>query len=229
MEKKKYITYNPRIISRLEDLGFKRKNRDWFCRQVSKDICQELVFGHSTKGIPHAKYYAINAVIKLPEVLKMAQKLDICTLTCFENINLGYFKPERHYLEWLVTEDSDEKYDNDVVNSMLCHIEKYAIPFLNKFCSTSAIVKGIKECAYPDRYGTDNMLTCITLLMYGTKEDFLWFVEKRSHEMQYDIFDSSVVHWDYRHPQEPLTEPCEYFLENVEKLKPLMEEKGITW
>lgn len=229
MEKKKYITYNPKIIERLAELGFKRKKRDWFYRQTCEDVYQELTFGHSTKGQPHTKYYAIGAVIKLPEALRLAQELGICTLTCFENINLGYFKPERNYLEWLITEDSDEEYDNNVVESMLYHIEKYAIPFLNKYSTPSAIIKGIKECAYPDRYGTDNMITCITLLLYGTKEDFLWFVEKRSHEMQYDIFDNSEVHWDYRHHREPLTEPCEYFLENVEKLRPLMMEKGIYW
>ena len=229
MDKKKYISYNSRINQKLKYYGFKRKNKGFY-RLTCSDIIQHFLFGHSTQGRKFAKYYDITACIEIPKVFKIAQELDIYTGWAFYCSNIGELMPQPPvYLEWLITEDSDEKYDDEVVDSMLYHIEKYAIPFLDKYCTPQAIVEGIKKCAYPGRYGGDNLMVCIILLLYGTKEDFLWFVEKRSHELQYKIYDNSEVHWDYRHPTEPLTESCKFFLENVEKLKPLMEEKGITW
>jgi hypothetical protein len=65
------------------------------------------------------------------------------------------------------------------------------------------------------------------LLLYGKKEDFLWFVEQRSYEKQFHIYDQGA-HWDYRHPNEPLNRTCMEFLNFAEKLEHLMEEKKIT-
>ena len=43
------------------------------------------------------------------------------------------------------------------------------------------------------------------------------------------IYDNSEVHWNYRQPDMPLTRACKSFLDGVEKLRPLIEEKGIKW
>lgn len=231
MQKKRYISFNERIISRLEEFGFKRKNQGFFPRKISEDITQNLIFGHSTQGRAHVKYYAIRANIELPKVLKIAENLNVfLPMNAFCNSNIGDLmpKPIPTYLEWLIGEDTDEKYDNRVIDSMLYHIEKYAIPFLDKYSTPASIVEGIKNCAYPNRYGED-FHACIALLLYGKKEDFLLFVEKRSHEMQFSIYDNSEVHWNYRQPDMPLTRACKSFLDGVEKLRPLIEEKGIKW
>lgn len=228
MEKKKYISYNQRIIDRFAEFGFKRKNKNFFIRQLSEDVLQELSFGHSTQGQAHVKYYDIRASIKLPKVIKLAQELDIyMPMTTFYNSNIGELMPKRTYLEWLIGEDTDEKYDNKVIDSMLYHVEKYALPFLNKYSTPTAIVEGIRMCAYPDRYGED-FHACIALLLYGRKEEFLWFVEQRSYEKQFHDYNHEG-HWDYKHPQEPLNRTCKEFLECVEKLEPTIIEKGITW
>ncbi len=62
MQKKRYISFNERIISRLAEFGFKRKNQDFFPRKLSEDITQNLIFGHSSQGRAHVKYYAISAL-----------------------------------------------------------------------------------------------------------------------------------------------------------------------
>jgi hypothetical protein len=220
MEKKKYISYNQRIIDRLADFGFKRKNKNLFVRKLSEGVSQELSFGHSTQGRAHVKYYDIRAVIVLPEVLKIAQELNIyMPSTAFYNCNIGELMPKSNYLEWLIGEDTSEKYDNKVIDSMLYHVEKYAIPFLNKYSTSAAIVEGIRNCAYSCRYG-ENLHACIALFLYGKREDFLWFVEQRSYEIQFDDYEHEG-HWDYRHPKVPLSRACKEFLECAGKLEPL--------
>lgn len=228
MEKKKYISLNQRIINQLAEHGFKKKNKYTFVRIIGEDIVQSIVFGHSTQGRKHIKYYAIHVVIELPRALSTAKEMGIYTLTCFENINLGYLLEKGTYLEWLIGEDTNEKYDNEVINSMLYHIEKYAMPFFDKYNVPSSIVNGIKNRAYPDRYGTDEMIACIALLLYGSKEDFLWFVKKKSYEKQF-LDTESEVDWDYKHPNVTITPLCESFLKNVDRLKPIIEAKGIEW
>ena len=230
MEKKRYITYNERIINRLEELGFKRKKRDFFIRNLSEDVRQEITFGHSTQGRAHVKYYAIRAVIILPKVLTLVKDLDIyIPRTAFYSSNIGELMPppRPNYLEWLIGEDTDEKYDNKVVDSMLYHIEKYALPFLDKYSSPAAIIEGIRNCAYSCRYGDDDH-ALIALLLYGTAKDFLWFVEQRSYEKQFQEYDHEG-HWDFKHPKEPTNRACREFLECAEMLKPLFKEKGIVW
>ncbi len=228
MEKKRYISFNQRIIDRLAELGFKRKNKCYFIRKPNEDITQSIIFGHSTQGRAHVKYYVIVARIEFPKVHKLAQDFDLyLPLSCFYNSNIGELMPNPPvYLEWLIGEDTDEKYDNKIIDSMIYHIEKYAIPFLNKYSTPAAIVNGIKKCTFPDRYGND-FHACFILLLYGKKEDFLWFVEQRSYEKQFEIYDQGA-HWDYRHPNEPLNRTCKEFLNFAEKIEQLMEEKKIT-
>ena len=115
MQRKRYISYNERIINRLAEFGFKRKNIGFFPRKLSEDITQNLIFGHSTQGRAHVKYYAIRNNIVLPKVLKIAEELDIfLPMTALYNCNIGDLmpKPIPTYLEWLIGEDTDEKYDN---------------------------------------------------------------------------------------------------------------------
>ena len=229
--KKRYISFNERIINRLAEFGFKRQNKGFFIRNLGEDVIQQLIFGHCTHGVAHVKYYYIRSAILLPKVLKLAKDLDIfLPLNALYNANIGELmpKPRPVFLEWLIGEDTDEKYDNKVIDSMLYHVEKYAVPFLDKYNSPVAIVEGIKRCAYPNRYG-ENFHACIALLLYGKKEDFLWFVEKRSHELQFSIYDNSEVHWNYKNPDIPLEPICKLFLEVIEKMRPLIEEKGIQW
>lgn len=219
-EKKKYISYNQRIIDHLASRGFKRKNMNFFVRKINEDITQSIIFGHSTQGRAHAKFYAVRASIELPKVLKTAKELDIpILLTLLFSSNIGELMNPSTYLEWLVTEDSSESYDNGVVDSILEHIDKYAIPLLDKFCTVSSIVEGIKKRGLPGRYG-DDMHACIALLLYGEKKDFFWFVEQRSYEKQFSIYDQEV-HWDYRNPGVPLNKICKSFLDMADKLEPL--------
>lgn len=219
-EKKKYISYNQRIIDHLAARGFKRKNMNFFVRKINEDITQSIIFGHSTQGRAHAKYYDVRVCIELPKVLKTAKELDIpISRVALFSSNIGELMNPSSYLEWLVTEDSSESYDNGVVDSILEHIDRYAIPLLDKFCTVSSIVEGIKKRGLPGRYG-DNMHACIALLLYGEKKDFFWFVEQRSYEMQFSIYDQEV-HWDYRNPGVPLNKICKSFLDMVDKLEPL--------
>lgn len=218
MEKKKYITYNQRIIEHLAAHGFKRTKRDFFIRKISEDISQSIIFGHSTQGRAHAKYYAARVSIELPRVLETANELNMfIPINAIYNGNIGELMEPRTYLEWLITDDSSDLYDNRVVDSMLKHIDKYALPFLNKFCSTSSIVEGIKEKEFPNRFG-DNLHACIALLLYGEIRDFFWYVEQRSYELQFSIYDQEV-HWEYRNPEVPLTKKCKSFLEMADMLE----------
>ena len=224
MKRKKYISYDQSIIALLAEYGFRKKNKDFFIRDISLDVSQEISFGHSTQGQAHAKYYAIRIAILLPKVLELAQKQIIfLPLTAFYTCNIGELMPKRQYLEWFVSEDTDEKYDKKVVESMLFHIKKYAIPFLDKYSTPMTIVNGIKSRAYPNRYG-DNYQACIALFLYGEKEDFEWFVEQRSYEIQFNEYETEG-HWDYKHTKEPIKRGCREFLECANKLSLLLKEK----
>jgi len=219
-EKKKYISYNQKIIDHLAARGFKRKNMNFFVRKINEDITQSIIFGHSTQGRAHAKYYDVRASIELPKVLKTAKELDIpISRVALFSSNIGELMNPSTYLEWLVTEDSSESYDNGVVDSILEHIDRYAIPLLDKFCTVSSIVEGIKKRGRLYRI-SDDMHACIALLLYGEKKDFFWFVEQRSYEMQFSIYDQEV-HWDYRNPGVPLNKICKSFLDMADKLEPL--------
>ena len=81
MKRKKYISYDQSIIALLAEYGFRKKNKDFFIRDISLDVSQEISFGHSTQGQAHAKYYAIRIAILLPKVLELAQKQNISTCT----------------------------------------------------------------------------------------------------------------------------------------------------
>ena len=127
MQKKRYISFNERIISRLEEFGFKRKNQGFFPRKISEDITQNLIFGHSTQGRAHVKYYAIRANIELPKVLKIAENLNVfLPMNAFCNSNIGDLmpKPIPTYLESLIGEDTDEQNNNSVLDTMLSQHEK---------------------------------------------------------------------------------------------------------
>lgn len=224
MEKKKYLSYNERIINRFAEYGFKRKNRDFFIRNLSEDVTQDLVIGHTTHGRTHVKYYQINANIRMPKVFKLGQEFGLYMRTAFYGSNIGELmpKPRPPILDWLIGEDTSEKYDNKMIDSMLYHVEKYAIPFLNKYCTPEAILEGIRKRAYPNGYG-DEFHACIAFYLYGQKEDFLRFVEQRSYEMQFYDYGHEG-HWDYKHPTEPLNRACKEFLDCAEKTELLFNK-----
>lgn len=75
--RKRYISFNERIINRLAEFGFKRKNKDFFIRNLGEDVIQQLIFGHCTHGVAHVKYYNIRSAILLPKVFKITEDLDI--------------------------------------------------------------------------------------------------------------------------------------------------------
>lgn len=234
MEKKRYISFNQKLIDGFAEFGFKRKNMHYFVKKPSEDISQSLIFGHSTQGRAHVKYYAIRASIEFPKVLQLAKENELfLTNSCFYNSNIGelmpkpsplkkWLMPERPaYLEWLIGEDTDEKYDNEVIDSMIHHVKKYAVPFLNRYSTPAAVVEGIKKCAYTNRYGNDYQALAV-LLLYGSKEDFLWFVEQRSYEKQFHVYEPGQ-HWDYKNPQEPLDRVCQEFLDYAETIQSIVE------
>ena len=225
MEKKKYITCDQTIIDYMTAHGFIRKNREFFIRKISEDISQSIIFGHSTQGRAHAKYYAARVSIELPQVLRIAKELNLfIPINALCNNNIGELMEPRTYLEWLITEDSSDSYDNGVINSILDHIDRYALPFLNKFSSLSSIVGGIRNREFPNRYGED-LHACIALLLYGEKKDFFWFVEQRSYEKQFSIYEEEA-HWDYRKPGAPLNKICKSFLDTVDRLEPLWKQEA---
>ena len=218
MEKKKrYISFNQKLIDRLTEFGFKRKNMDFFKRKVSEDITQSIIFGHTTQGRKHVKFYYVRINIEFPKVLTLAKDFDLLLpITAFWNSNIGELMPIPNWLEWPIGEDTDEKYDNKVVDSMLHHIKKYALPFLNHYNTPAAIIEGIKKRAYRNSYGEDYH-ACAILFLYGKKEDFDWFVEQRSYEKQFHVYDPGQ-HWDYRHPTISLNDNCMDFLNFAEAL-----------
>lgn len=225
MKKKKYISYNPKIIEFLAKYGFRRKNKDFFVKQLSDDIAQSIIFSHSTHGCAHAKYYAIRISIELPKAQKIAENFDvIISNTCLVNTNIGELMPEPPvYLEWLITEESSEKYDNNVVDSMLSHIKEYAIPYLDRYSTTNAIIEDIMNGMAHQYIKFDDTMSTMTLLLYGEREQFFSFIKQRSYELQHSMVECKED-WDYNHPNEPLSKPCELFIENIKKLRPFFEE-----
>lgn len=218
MEKKKYITFNQRIIDRLAEFGFKRKNKEIFVKKPNDDIIQSIIFGHSTNGYAHMKFYGIRNNIAFPKVLLFAKQNNLyMPLSDFFNENIGYLMPKSpSYMEWSIGEDTDEEYDNKVIDDMLYHVKKLSLPFFDKYSTPAAIVDGIKKRGFHGQYG-DDYHACAILLLYGKKEDFLWFVEQRSYEKQFHVYEPGQ-HWDFRHPKEPLNRTCKEFLEFAEKL-----------
>lgn len=59
MEKKKYVTFDKRLISNLEVFGFKRKNQNVFLR-MQNEALQTIRIVHSTHGERFVKHYCVS-------------------------------------------------------------------------------------------------------------------------------------------------------------------------
>ena len=68
-----YLTKNQKLIERLKQLGYIRKNINIF-RKIESESILDLFFSHYTSGEPHVKYYTVNINVTYPSIEKIKQK-----------------------------------------------------------------------------------------------------------------------------------------------------------
>lgn len=170
----KYITYNDRLTSKLNNLGFKRKNMNSFVK-YDNDARQELFFCHATHYEHHVRYYSIGVHIEYPALIKLATEMD--TYTYGIGVDLGYLMPQNEYHEWRCTENDSERTLTKIADDMILNVTKYAIPFFNRFSTLNSFMKGLEGEELRNRTNCKYSLPFVYLAL-GDKERALEYIQE---------------------------------------------------
>ncbi len=175
IRKRKYITYNETLNAELQILGFKRKDDRWFVREFN-DTEQRIGFSHATYSEKHVKYYAIHVHLVYPKIQKIIDTLGVLIFAGF-GVEIGYLMPENKYYEWRITEtDSDSSVEKIVIN-MVSNIQKYVIPYIEKYSTINRIIKGLEKSELKS-ISNDKYLLPILYYLEGDKEHAIRYVEQ---------------------------------------------------
>lgn len=138
----KYITYNELLCSKLALLGFKRKGKSEFLREVNGFI-HSIGYCHSAR-IPHSRDYYIMVALYYPELQNLGMDLGVYTAGAW-GVTIGQLTPKNNFQEWHVENSATEENVRDTIIDMVNLIEAYAVPFLNKYSNINEILFELEE------------------------------------------------------------------------------------
>ena len=144
MEKKRYITFDKRLIEAFAALGFKRKNQDTFLR-MQNEALQRIGFTHSVHGERHVKYYNLSLYVEYPKVNELIKSLqyDYYDFDGFQ-INIGYLKENPKFQQYRVADEDNDETVLRVIENMAHDVEHYGLPFFDKYSTIDAAIKGME-------------------------------------------------------------------------------------
>lgn len=143
----RYLTYNENLNTKLEDIGFKRKNRSYFYKRTDESIL-EIAFSHSSKGEPHVKYYYLTILFSFPKVTTIANDIG-CTIVDGFSRHLGHIIPANRFIEWRVPDDDTEEHIMKVTDEMYHLIKTYAMPYFDRYCKIDCIIHDFENSVFP--------------------------------------------------------------------------------
>lgn len=184
----KYITFSELLREKLALLGFKRKGKDEFLREVNGFV-HSIGFCHSS-SIPHFRSYYIMIGLSYPKLEDLAMDLGVYYAGAW-GVTIGQLTPKNNFQQWLVENSATEEDVRDTVIDMVNLIEAYAVPFLNKYSDINEILFELEEGnRLVPRYAGYNLP--LLYYMLGEKENAISYINqeltkkesqaKRSHE-----------------------------------------------
>jgi len=220
----KYITYSELLREKLALLGFKRKGKDEFLREVNGFV-HSIGFCHSS-SIPHFRSYYIMIGLSYPKLEDLAMDLGVYYAGAW-GVNIGQLTPKNNFQQWLVENSATEEDVRDTVIDMVNLIEAYAVPFLNKYSDINEFLFELEEGS---RLVPRNAGYNLPLLYYmlGEKENAISYINqelirkeseaKRSHE------DNPFEPNNNNIRETPLDREYNEYKEFAEKLKKRIEQ-----
>ena len=144
MEKKRYITFDKRLIEAFEKMGFKRKNQYAFVR-TKNEALQSIGFTHSTHGEHFVKHYNVKLHVEFPKVNKVLTQLDYKNNT-FDGfgINIGYLYEDRNFKEYRIADNDDDGTVESVINSMVSDMKNYGLSYFEKYSTIESAITGME-------------------------------------------------------------------------------------
>ena len=139
---KRYITYNERLNEKLNNVGFRRKNKKTFIKKYGDGV-QSIMWGHSTyHDEPHIKYYSVSVFIDFPIVKKIEKEAGV--LTSGFGRGLGYLGPNPVYKEWRLADIATEEEITKVIDEVVGLIE-YAMPVIDRYSTIKNVIIDMED------------------------------------------------------------------------------------
>ena len=179
-----YLTKNQKLIERLKQLGYIRKNINIF-RKIESESILDLFFSHYTSGEPHVKYYTVNINVTYPSIEKIKQKggfhYGIPPVGLW--IDLHCLIPNSQFLEFRVAETDDEQMVNKTVESLCNLIETYALPLMEKYSNPNAFLADY-ENGRLEKIHINKKSIALLYLIHKGKEKALQYVKKQLNQIK---------------------------------------------
>lgn len=181
---KKYITYNEKLRKGLNAFSFKQKNKNSYLRE-EKDSSIELFFTHSTHGEKHVKYYHVNVSIRFNEIHQIKEKGDFY-IGIVEGISmdLGHLMGNAGLKEFRLAEEDDESQDNLVAEEILLLIEKYAVPFIERYRTPQNLLEDYEKGILIKHLFVSKEFVPFLYLICGHPDKALAFAERKLEELR---------------------------------------------
>jgi len=175
--KRKYITYDERLNTRLENIGFKRKNQNTFVKNCG-NIVHKLLFSHSSHHEHGVKYYTIGMMVEFLDIEKLSKEIGVIRTKGWI-LNIGHILDIPSYYTWRLTETDPDERITEIVESMYDMIKTYALPFMNRYSNIETL---LWEYEFGNLYLTkkiflDRILVCMMYQVLGQTEKALQFIE----------------------------------------------------
>ena len=181
---KKYITYNEKLRKGLNALSFKQKNKNSYLRE-EKDSSIELFFTHSTHGEKHVKYYHVNVSIRFNEIHQIKEKGDFYIgIVEVIAMDLGHLMGNAGLKEFRLAEEDDESQDNLVAEEILLLIEKYAVPFIERYRTPQNLLEDYEKGTLIKHLFVSKEFVPFLYLICGCPNKALAFAERKLEELR---------------------------------------------
>lgn len=195
--KKRYITFNTTLIKGIEDLGFKRKNKYDFRKELNDGLTCKLVF--ASYGIrPHITTYYILIHITIPGLAESAEWIKSPNPHGDTNVTeLGSLLPEKRFLFWDISNEAPEEEDVPKILDMINQVKHYAVPYVEQFSTEEGIIRGIIGKTYGNGLLGGKYLCPYYLFLKGYNREAIKYIEDHKRQLlkSYEEDESKDYHW----------------------------------
>jgi len=171
----------------MKQIGFK-KTKGKFVRNEEETIWG-LSFGHGSYGQRQVRYYDCLYSVDYPQITEAAKQLGEYVYGHYGQI--GYLMPEKRFVEWRLADSDTEEYYLNMINNIKEALEKYVIPFMEKYSTMNTFVNGVESENIREPF--DQKAVAIAYVLLGRKDDALRYmdevIEKEKHK---DFFGKGV-------------------------------------
>lgn len=166
-----YITKNERLIKKMSEWGFKRKNINTF-RRTEGEAILDFYFTHNTNNEHHVKYYCINVNIWYPEIDRIKKNGDFyfgipnASIWC----DLGHLMGFPIQREYRISDDDDESTINMVVDRMFYDLRNYALSIMKRYSVLSVFIDDYEKGLLEGYHVNKQTMALMYLMCYGKEK-----------------------------------------------------------